>query len=210
VLEVSGIGCLRGERRLFAGVSFSLRPGGLIWIQGGNGSGKTTLLRTLCGLTHAMAGEVRWGGEPIQTLGEDYRRELTYIGHANGLKEDLSAQENLLVAAHLAGQPVSRAEVAGALHGIGLAGREHLPVKFLSQGQRRRAALARLRLAHPRTLWLLDEPFNALDTHAVADMGKIMENHLAQGGMIALTTHQDVAIRAADAQTLRLDEEVAG
>jgi ABC-type sugar transport system ATPase subunit len=98
VLEVSGLGCLRGERRLFAGVSFSLRPGGLIWIQGGNGSGKTTLLRTLCGLTHAMAGEVRWGGEPIQALGEDYRRELTYIGHANGLKEELSAQENLLVA----------------------------------------------------------------------------------------------------------------
>jgi len=205
VLEVSGLGCLRGERRLFSGVSFSLRPGGLIWIQGGNGSGKTTLLRTLCGLTQAMAGEVRWRGKTIQALDEDYRRELTYIGHANGLKEDLSAQENLLVAAHLAGQPASRAEVAGALHGIGLAGREHLPVKFLSQGQRRRAALARLRLAHPRTLWLLDEPFNALDTQAVAGMRQILENHLGQGGMIALTTHQDVAIQAADAQTLRLD-----
>jgi heme exporter protein A len=210
VLDVSGLGCLRGERRLFAGLSFSLRPGGLIWIQGGNGSGKTTLLRTLCGLTPAMAGEVRWGGEPIRKLGEDYRCELTYIGHANGLKEDLSAEENLLIAAHLAGQPASRAEAAGALHGIGLAGREHLPVKFLSQGQRRRAALARLRLAHPRTLWLLDEPFNALDTHAVAGMQQIMENHLSRGGMIALTTHQDVAIRAIDAQTLRLDEDRAG
>jgi heme exporter protein A len=205
MLEVSGLGCLRGERRLFAGVSFSLRRGGLIWIQGGNGSGKTTLLRTLCGLTHAMAGEVRWGGTPIQLLGEEYRRELTYIGHANGLKEDLSAQENLLVAAHLVGQQVSRAEVVVALHGIGLAGREHLAVKFLSQGQRRRAALARLRLTPPRTLWLLDEPFNALDTHAVAGMRKIMENHLSRGGMIALTTHQDVAIQAADVQTLRLD-----
>jgi heme exporter protein A len=209
VLEVKGLGCLRGERRLFAGVSFRLAPGGLIWIQGGNGSGKTTLLRTLCGLTPAMAGEVRWQGEPIRKLGEDYRRELTYIGHANGLKEDLSAQENLLAAAHLAGQPVNRSEVAEALHGIGLAGREHLPVKFLSQGQRRRAALARLWLAQPRTLWLLDEPFNALDIHAVAGMRQIMENHLSQGGMIALTTHQDVAIRATDAQTLRLDEEPA-
>jgi heme exporter protein A len=205
MLEVIGLGCLRGERRLFAGVSFSLRPGGLIWIQGGNGSGKTTLLRTLCGLTHPMVGEVRWRGETIRAQGEDYRRELTYLGHANGLKEDLSAQENLLVASRLAGQPVSRADVARALHGIGLAGREHLPVKFLSQGQRRRAALARLRLAPPRTLWLLDEPFNALDTHAVADMRQTMENHLAQGGMIALTTHQDVAIQAADAQVLRLD-----
>lgn len=205
MLEVVELGCLRGERRLFSGVSFSLKPGGLIWLQGGNGSGKTTLLRTLCGLTHAMAGEVRWHGEPIRGAGEDYRRALTYIGHANGLKEDLSAAENLTIAARLAGQPVTREAVFGALHGIGLAGREHLPVKFLSQGQRRRAALARLRLAQPRPLWLLDEPFNALDTHAVADMRKIMENHLTQGGMIALTTHQDVAIQATDAQTLRLD-----
>jgi heme exporter protein A len=205
MLEVIGLGCLRGERRLFGGVSFKLKPGGLIWIQGGNGSGKTTLLRTLCGLTHAMAGEVRWGGETIQMLGEDYRRELTYIGHANGLKEDLSALENLLTTAHLSGQQASREAVVEALHGIGLAGREHLPVKFLSQGQRRRAALARLRLAHPRTLWLLDEPFNALDTRAVADMRQLMENHLGQGGMIALTTHQDVAIQATDTQALRLD-----
>jgi heme exporter protein A len=205
VLEIINLGCLRGERRLFGGVSFRLAPGGLIWIQGSNGSGKTTLLRTLCGLTQAMAGEVRWRGETIQTLGEDYRRELTYLGHANGLKEDLSALENLRIAAQLAGQPVSREACVEALQGSGLAGREHLPVKFLSQGQRRRAALARLRLAHPRTLWLLDEPFNALDTRAVADMRHIMETHLARGGMIALTTHQDVDIQAADTQTLRLD-----
>jgi heme exporter protein A len=205
MLEVAGLGCLRGERRLFGGVSFKLKPGGLIWIQGGNGSGKTTLLRTLCGLTQAMAGTVRWRDETIHALGEDYRRELTYIGHANGLKEDLSALENLRIAAQLAGQPVSREAGVEALQGSGLAGREHLPVKFLSQGQRRRATLARLRLVNPRTLWLLDEPFNALDTRAVADMRHIMENHLARGGMIALTTHQDVDIQAADTQTLRLD-----
>jgi heme exporter protein A len=205
MLEVIGLGCLRGERRLFGGVSFKLKPGGLIWIQGGNGSGKTTLLRTLCGLTQAMAGTVRWRDETIQALGEDYRRELTYIGHANGLKEDLSALENLRIAARLAGQPVSREAGVEALQGSGLAGREHLPVKFLSQGQRRRATLARLRLVNSRTLWLLDEPFNALDTRAVADMRHIMENHLARGGMIALTTHQDVDIQAADTQTLRLD-----
>lgn len=205
MLEIIGLGCLRGERRLFANVSFTLEPGGLIWIQGGNGSGKTTLLRTLCGLTQAMAGEVRWRGKAIQSWGEDYRRELTYIGHANGLKEELSAQENLLVAARLASQPASRIEVDGALQGMGLAGREHLPVKFLSQGQRRRAALARLKLAQPRPLWLLDEPFNALDTHAVAGMRQIMEDHLAQGGMIALTSHQEVGVQAADTQALRLD-----
>jgi heme exporter protein A len=205
MLEVIGIGCLRGERRLFGNVSFTLKPGGLIWIQGGNGSGKTTLLRTLCGLTRAMAGEVRWRGEAIQVWGEDYRRELTYIGHANGLKEELSAQENLLVAARLAGQPASRAETEVALQGMGLAGREHLPVKFLSQGQRRRAALARLRLALPRPLWLLDEPFNALDSHAVAGVRQIMEDHLARGGMIALTSHQEVDVQAAAPQVLRLD-----
>lgn len=205
MLEVIGLGCLRGERRLFGGVSFRLAPGGLIWIQGSNGSGKSTLLRTLCGLTQAMAGTVRWRGETIQTLGEDFRRELTYIGHANGLKEDLSALENLRIAAQLAGNSVSREAGVEALQRSGLAGREHLPVKFLSQGQRRRAALARLRLAHPRTLWLLDEPFNALDVGAVADMRHIMENHLARGGMIALTTHQDVAIQATDVQALQLD-----
>jgi heme exporter protein A len=205
VLEIINMGCLRGERRLFGGVSFRLAPGGLIWIQGSNGSGKTTLLRTLCGLTQAMVGEVRWRGEPIQDMGEDYRRELTYIGHANGLKEDLSALENLRIAAQLAGHAVGTAAVVAALQASGLAGREHLPVKFLSQGQRRRAALARLRLAHAHALWLLDEPFNALDTHAVADMRQLMENHLERGGMIALTTHQDVAIQAADAQTLWLD-----
>jgi len=162
-------------------------------------------LRTLCGLTQAMVGEVRWRGEPIQGMGEDYRRELTYIGHANGLKEDLSASENLRIAAQLAGHAVAPEAVVAALQGSGLAGREHLPVKFLSQGQRRRAALARLRLAHAHALWLLDEPFNALDTHAVADMRQLMEAHLERGGMIALTTHQDVAIQAADAQTLWLD-----
>jgi heme exporter protein A len=205
VLEIINLGCLRGERRLFGGVSFRLAPGGLIWIQGSNGSGKTTLLRTLCGLTQAMVGEVRWRGEPIQDMGEDYRRELTYIGHANGLKEDLSALENLRIAAQLAGHAVAPEAVVAALQGSGLAGREHLPVKFLSQGQRRRAALARLRLAHAHALWLLDEPFNALDTHAVADMRQLMEAHLERGGMIALTTHQDVAIQAADAQTLWLD-----
>jgi heme exporter protein A len=205
VLEIINLGCLRGERRLFGGVSFRLAPGGLIWIQGSNGSGKTTLLRTLCGLTQAMVGEVRWRGEPIQGMGEDYRRELTYIGHANGLKEDLSASENLRIAAQLAGHAVAPEAVVAALQGSGLAGREHLPVKFLSQGQRRRAALARLRLAHAHALWLLDEPFNALDTHAVADMRQLMEAHLERGGMIALTTHQDVAIQAADAQTLWLD-----
>jgi heme exporter protein A len=205
VLEIINLGCLRGERRLFGGVSFRLAPGGLIWIQGSNGSGKTTLLRTLCGLTQAMVGEVRWRGEPIQDMGEDHRRELTYIGHANGLKEDLSALENLRIAAQLAGHAVAPEAVVAALQGSGLAGREHLPVKFLSQGQRRRAALARLRLAHAHALWLLDEPFNALDTHAVADMRQLMEAHLERGGMIALTTHQDVAIQAADAQTLWLD-----
>ena len=205
MLEIIGLGCVRGERRLFGNVSFTLEPGGLIWIQGGNGSGKTTLLRTLCGLTQAMAGEIRWRGEPIRAWGEDYRRELTYIGHANGLKEELSAQENLLVAARLASQLASRAEIDGALQDMGLAGREHLPVKFLSQGQRRRATLARLKLAQPRPLWLLDEPFNALDTHAVAGVRKIMQGHLARGGMIALTSHQDVGVQATDTQTLRLD-----
>ena len=205
MLEVSGLGCLRGERRLFKGVSFKLKPGGLIWLQGGNGSGKTTLLRTLCGLSQAMAGEIRWCDQLVATLGEEYRRELMYIGHANALKEDLSALENLRISMQISGQSFDPKEILFALQSGGLGGREHLPVKFLSQGQRRRAALARLRLAVSRPLWLLDEPFNALDVAAVADMKDLMEKHLAQGGMIAMTTHQEVAIQSSDAQTLRLD-----
>ncbi len=204
MLEAAGLGCLRGERRLFGNVSFRLDPGGLVWIQGGNGSGKTTLLRTLCGLTPAMAGEVRWRGGPIRAQHETYRREMIYIGHANGLKDDLSAQENLRIAAQLAGQPVSPEAATQALQDAGLAGREQLPLKFLSQGQRRRAALARLRLVPARPLWLLDEPFNALDAGAVADMRKLMERQLDAGGMIVLTTHQDVGIETADAQIVRL------
>ncbi|MEQ1661065.1 MAG: cytochrome c biogenesis heme-transporting ATPase CcmA [Thiobacillus sp.] len=205
MLEVDGLGCLRGERRLFGNVSFNLKPGGLIWIQGGNGSGKTTLLRTLCGLSSPMVGEVRWHGKTLTASGEDYRRAMTYIGHANGLKEDLSALENLSIVARITSQPVSHEAAMAALRDSGLAGREQLPVKFLSQGQRRRAALARLRLPQPRALWLLDEPYNALDTGAIESLRHVMQTYLAQGGMIALTSHQDVAIQAADSQTLRLD-----
>lgn len=204
LLEVTGLGCLRGERRLFGDVSFQLDPGGLAWIQGGNGSGKTTLMRTLCGLTPVMAGEVRWRGRLIQSQSEDYRRELIYIGHANGLKDDFSAQQNLCMAARLAGQPVDAEAATRALRDVGLTGREYLPLKFLSQGQRRRVALARLRLEPDRPLWLLDEPFNALDSQAVSDMQWLMERHLEGGGMIVLTTHQDVPIRARNVQTLRL------
>ncbi len=205
VLEVNGLGCLRGERQLFKGVSFKLKPGSLIWLQGGNGSGKTTLLRTLCGLTQAMAGEIRWCDQLVVTLGAEFRRELMYIGHANALKEDLSALENLRISMQISGQSFDPEEILFALQSGGLGGREYLPVKFLSQGQRRRAVLARLRLAVSRPLWLLDEPFNALDAAAVADMKDLMEKHLAQGGMIAMTTHQEVAIQSSDTQTLRLD-----
>lgn len=205
MLEVDDLGCLRGERRLFGNVSFNLKPGGLVWIQGGNGSGKTTLLRTLCGLSSPMVGEVRWHGKTLSASGEDYRRALTYIGHANGLKEDLSALENLSIVAQIGGQPIGHETAIAALRDSGLAGREQLPVKFLSQGQRRRAALARLWLPQPRALWLLDEPYNALDAGAIEALRGVMQTHLTQGGMIVLTSHQEIAIQSADNQTVRLD-----
>lgn len=203
-LDVSRVGIVRGTRRLFGNVTFRLEPGGLVWIQGSNGSGKTTLLRSLCGLAPVMSGDIRWRDIPIARQPESYRRELIYIGHANGLKEDLSALENLRIAAELAGQTIGREMASHALQDAGLAGREHLPLKFLSQGQRRRVALARLWLVPARRLWLLDEPFNALDAAAVENLRALMERHLGNGGMIVLTTHQDVDILADDTQIVRL------
>ena len=196
MLEVSNLACTRGERTLFRGVSFKFEPGALLHVAGANGSGKTSLLRLLCGLGAPDTGEVRWRGETIRALREVYWREVVYMGHANALKDDLSAKENLLVACMLAGRTATGEAVSDALKAFGLAACEHLPVRALSQGQKRRSALARLALSRPASLWILDEPFTALDTAALALTRTLIESHLEAGGMVVLTTHQEVAIAA--------------
>ena len=196
ILEARNVASVRGDLRLFAGVGFTLEAGGLLLVQGQNGSGKTTLLRTLAGLSRPAEGDVRWCGEEIRSLGEEYTRELLFIGHANALKDEFSAEENLAFARELSGRSSTPAELSGALAHVGLASRARLPARFLSQGQKRRVALARLCLAADTPLWILDEPFAALDAAGLDTVAALVNGHLARGGMAVLTTHQAVAIEA--------------
>ena len=194
MLEAADLDCERGGRMLFRSLSFSLRGGELLRVAGANGSGKTSLLRILCGLLPPSAGEVRWNSKGISALREDYSRELVYIGHAQAVKEDLSAAENLSIACAIAGTPVDDEAVAAALARFDM--RESQLVRRLSQGQRRRASLARLALSAARPLWLLDEPFSALDAEGVSVLNRLIGEHANRGGAIVFTTHQDPGISA--------------
>jgi heme exporter protein A len=196
VLQAKELECERGGRPLFRSLSFTLEGGEVLRVAGANGSGKTSLLRILCGLLQPVQGEVLWKGSPIRSLKEDYSRELVYLGHAPAVKDDLTAAENLSIACRLAGHPQPDEAVIGALAQLGLAGVGQ-QVRKMSQGQRRRAALARLALSASVPLWLLDEPFSALDSSGVDILREILEKHLARGGAVAFTTHQDPGIRAA-------------
>ncbi|HOY71350.1 MAG TPA: cytochrome c biogenesis heme-transporting ATPase CcmA [Methylotenera sp.] len=205
MLAAQGLACLRGDRLLFKNVSFDLQSGGLLYVLGENGSGKSSLLRMLCGLLTPEDGAVLWQGNKIKQAAESYLSNLTYLGHLNGLKDDLSALENLQTNARLAGNNVSDASALAALTAIGIARCAHLPARVLSQGQKRRVALAGLWLAKTK-LWILDEPFAALDVASVEVLATRISEHLAHGGMAILTTHQDVAVNAQSTQTLRLSK----
>ena len=201
MLEAAGVECERGGRTLFRALSFVLGPGQALRVAGANGSGKTSLLSILCGLAAPAAGEVRWRGTSIAKLREDYARELVYIGHGAAVKDELTARENLEIACRLAGQEPSQVEIQEALRAFGVGG-DGVAVKRLSQGQRRRAALARLAVSGARRLWLLDEPFAALDASGMQSLQRVMAEHLSRGGAVVLTSHQDAGIAAA--QTIEL------
>ncbi len=203
MLEVRNLACARGDHRLFAGLSFSLSAGQLLQVQGANGSGQTSLLRTLCGFMMPEAGEIRWRGKEIGELGEDYFAELMYLGHLNAIKDELSALENLRVNAGLAGRAWDNEQALAALRRMGLRGKEWLPVKVLSQGQRRRVALARL-LAGTAPLWVLDEPLTALDVSAVELIQELIGEHLSNSGMVIFTTHQPLQVRGVETRLLAL------
>ena len=194
MLKATELTCERGGRTLFQGLSFELGGGELLRIAGENGKGKTSLLRILCGLLDPVAGEVRWRDEPIRSLREDYSRELVYLGHAPAVKDELTPAENLEITCRLAGKEVSSQRVRAALEQFGLTGNP--TTKRLSQGQRRRAALARLLLSESIPLWLLDEPFSALDAAAARFTEGLIAEHVARGGAAIYTTHQEAGITA--------------
>jgi heme exporter protein A len=204
LLSAADLECRRGRRRLFQGLSLKLEAGRALLVTGRNGSGKTTLLRTLCGLTRPEKGEVSWRGQAIRGHRDEYNAELLYLGHANALKDDLSALENLAGALAIDGG-VRAEDAQRTLAELGLMACANLPAKALSQGQRRRVALARLWLSRARALWILDEPFVALDVESTEILRQLLEAHLHGGGALVFTTHQEIAIAPDRIQRLALD-----
>lgn len=203
MLEVSNLACSRGDHRLFSGLSFTLLPGQIMQVQGENGKGKTSLLRTLCGFLVPDEGKISWCGEDVEGMREDYFAKLLYLGHHNAIKDELSALENLQISSGMSGITLDERSAVAALRRMGLKGRERLPTKVLSQGQRRRVALARLLLGHAK-LWVLDEPLTALDVGAVALIQDLMAEHLARQGMVIYTTHQPLNIEGVEMRRLSL------
>lgn len=186
-LDIANLACARGDRPLFEGLSQSIRSTELLHVVGSNGSGKTTLLRTMAGLSLPMEGQIRWDGKPARELGDEYREHLAYVGHLDGIQGELTAVENLRFQLCLAD---SRSRIESVLKSLGLSSHRHLPAKVLSQGQRRRLALARLLLLN-RPLWILDEPLTALDVKSCELMMQVFERHLEAGGLIVLSSHQE-------------------
>lgn len=206
VLTAMDLACQKAQRTLFEGVSFSVPEGSWLHIEGGNGCGKTSLLRILCGLSPAARGQVRWlsssssSSSSLQsTLSRPDRSVLHYIGHALGLKPDLTACENLCADAQVSGLALSREQAVQALAAQGLQSRAHLPVRVLSQGQRQGVALARLRTS-PARLWILDEPLVGLDVQATATARALLQSHVDAGGAVVMTSHHDVGLQGLGAR----------
>ena len=172
-------------------------------VQGENGSGKTTLLRALCGFVQPAAGVVSWCGQDINEWDDHYHSQMCYLGHLNAIKDELSALENLQMSAGMAGFMVGEQEAVGVLRRMGLRRKEHLPVRVLSQGQRRRVALSRLLIGEAK-LWILDEPLTALDVGAVGLIQELIGEHLSKGGMTIFTTHQPLQVAGVQIRQLAL------
>jgi heme exporter protein A len=192
-LEARGISCVRGERELFSGLDLQVLAGQCLHIRGENGVGKTSLLRLLTGLTSPESGEVLWNGRSVKKEASEYHGKLLFLGHRDALKEDLSALENLRMYAAIDGIALSEQDAFSALWRFGLKGREDLPVNCLSAGQKKRVLMARM-LTRRAQIWILDEPFNALDAHAVEELQGLIAEHLQGNGLVVLTSHQPLAI----------------
>ena len=183
------LACRRGSRLLFEGLSLAVIAGRATWLRGRNGSGKTSLLRLAAGLAVPARGAVTWGGVPLPRAA-GFASSRVYIGHANALKEDLTLTESLRFLAELQSRDSSVDAVHAALERLGLGSRRDAAVRTLSQGQRRRGALARLALERQASIWILDEPYDALDDDGVRCVDGLLHEQLARGGSVLLTSHQ--------------------
>ena len=193
VLEAHGLCCVRGERELFSGLNLRISAGNCLHVRGENGVGKTSLLRLLTGISKPESGEVLWGKQSIALDPIAYHRELLFLGHRDALKEDLTALENIQMYAALDDVALSQEQALASLWRFGLRGRENLSVNCLSAGQKRRVLMARM-LTRQAKLWILDEPFNALDAQAIQEMQNLIVEHLSVGGLVVLTSHQELSI----------------
>ena len=188
-LKAHRLSCIRDERVLFSELSFTLSSGQVLLIEGANGAGKTSLLRILTGFRKPDTGDLFWNDDALDDAQEFYR-DTAYIGHHNGLKDTLTAEENLRYAQALASTALT---IDNALEHVGLDGYQQTLVRFMSAGQRRRLALARLLCTH-KALWILDEPFTSLDRASIKLFEKFIENHVSQGGLAIMTSHHNTAI----------------
>ncbi|WP_221074117.1 cytochrome c biogenesis heme-transporting ATPase CcmA [Agarivorans aestuarii] len=203
MLKVNGLCCVREERVLFDDLSFTLSPGEILQVAGPNGAGKTSLLRLISGLSRPESGEILWQEEAISQQAEQYHQQCLYLGHHAGVKAELSAVENLRFYLGLAGQSMEQEQLYALLTRVGLAGLEEEAVAHLSAGQQRRVGLARLWLV-ARKLWILDEPFTAIDKQGVAYLEQVILSHAQAGGMVLLTTHQELNIPTSDYRILEI------
>ncbi len=203
-LRLESITCVRGDRTLFEELNLEIKPGSILRISGDNGSGKSSLLRILCALLTPHAGKVFWGSDPITEDRDQFHGELIYLGHIPALKADFSAIENLMSLALLGGQSISNEEAMNALREAGLDRQAHRFIRTLSQGQKQRIALSRLLLPQPKSIWILDEPFNALDRDANRALQNLLINHVNRRGIVVLSSHQDLQIDD-NARVIRLE-----
>ena len=192
--------CFRGERTVFANLSFSVDSGEALVLRGPNGSGKSTLLRLMAGLLKAHEGVINWEGENITEDIEAHNARLHYVGHADAVKPVLTVHENIAFWARLR---TETAHITDALDAFGIAYLTDVPGRFLSAGQKRRVNLARIK-ASPAKLWLLDEPTTALDAEAIADLEREISVHRASGGMVIASTHSEIGLK--DAHVLNLGD----
>lgn len=203
LLHIKSVTCIKQDRCLFADLNFSLNSGQIMQLAGPNGAGKTSLLRIIAGFSVPDEGAVLFQEQPISKYYEEYARELLFIGHKTGVNTQLSAVENVRHWLQINGY-INQPDLYPILAQLGLVGLEDVPVRMLSAGQQRRVALVRLWLSDAK-LWVLDEPFTALDKSGVAFLQQRFTEHLQNGGAILLTTHQDLTTHFSNLQTVTLE-----